>query len=77
MLLSCSFKKHYKFGMHVFGAMLQSETPAELGGILRNVAVLCSTAYENKARESFNFLNAVISNRQGIHEVLMEKVSFS
>ena len=63
--------------MHVFGAMLQSETPTELGAILHNVTVLCRTAYENKARESFNFLNAVISNRQGIHEVLMEKVSFS
>jgi len=76
MFLSCSFKKHYNFGMHVFGAMLQSETPAELGAISHNVAVLCSTAYENKARESFNFLNAVISN-QDIDEVLMENVSFS
>ena len=38
MFLLCSFKKHYKFGMHVLGAMLQSETPAELGAILHNVA---------------------------------------
>ena len=44
--------------MCMFGAMLQSETPAELGAIVHKVAVLCSTAYENKARESFDFLNA-------------------
>jgi len=53
--LCCSFKKNYRLGMHVLGAMLQSQSLAEFGEILQNVAVLCTTTYENRARESFNF----------------------
>jgi len=62
--------------MHVLGSMLQSQSLAELGEILQNVAVLCTTTYENRARESFNFLNAVFTARQDAQEILYENVRF-
>jgi len=62
--------------MHVLGGMLQSQSLAELGEILQNVAVLRTTTYENRARESFNFLNAVFTARQDVQEILYDIVSF-
>ena len=62
--------------MHILGAMLQSQSLAELGEILQNVAVLCTTTYEIRARESFNFLNAVFTARQDVQEILYDIVSF-
>jgi len=49
---------------------------AELGESLQNVAVLCTTTYENRTRESFIFLNAVFTARQDVQEILYENVSF-
>ena len=60
--------------MHVLGGMLQSQSLAELGEILQNVAVLCTTTYEIRARESFNFLNAAFTARQDAQEILYENL---
>ena len=52
----CSFKKHFRLGMHIMGALVKCSSLDEIGTIVFHVTVLCTVAYEKHASKSFEII---------------------
>ena len=67
----CRFKKHFKFGMHIIGAILVCSSLTDLTKIVASLTVLCNTTCDNQARENFHFLNKIVQAEDHAYEEIM------
>jgi len=56
----CSFKKHFRLGMHIMGALVKCSSLGGIGTIVFHVTVLCIATYERHATKSFEIIKAII-----------------
>ena len=60
----CSFKKHFRLGMHIMGALAKCSSLDEIGTIVFHVAVLCTATSEKHATNSFEIIKAIIGENE-------------
>jgi len=56
----CSFKEHFRLGMHIMGALVKRSSLNGIGTIVFHVTVLCTATYEKHAAKSFEIIKAII-----------------
>jgi len=59
----CSFKKHFRLGKHIMGALVKCSSLDEIGTIAFHVTVLCTATYEH-ATKSFEIIKAIIDENE-------------
>jgi len=60
----CSFKKHFRLGMHIVGTLVKCSSLDEIGTIVFYVTVLCTATYEKHATKSFEIIKAIIDENE-------------